>query len=319
MKETIIIGADPFGVELKNTVKEHLKNAGYDVTDVGDSQESELDYYQVGFLVGQSISRKQYDKGIIFCGTGMGVNIVANKFPGVYCGLCENPLTARLCRSINNCNVLSIGGILTGRYKALQMVDEFLNTDFTVGFPDAEPSFLKKAFCRIGQLEQELSAESHPASLFSENYIFLDIDAKTPDDVLGYVADRMYALDMVTSEFKEAVIAREKKYPTGLPSPAIDIAVPHTDPQHVRKSFIAVVRTQNGIPFTEMSTTESSLDAHIMFILGFKNNKNQVKVLQVLVQEFIQGKKAKDFMNCKDKKSCLEILSGIEKRILQES
>ena len=109
--------------------------------------------------MGQAIANKEFDRGIILCGTGMGVNIVANKFPGVYCGMCESVEAAKLCRSINNCNVLSLGGLLTTPYMAMKMVDIFLNTQFTHGFPKADPEFLQSAFDEIKKIERKIINE----------------------------------------------------------------------------------------------------------------------------------------------------------------
>jgi len=157
MNKRIILGADPFGFLLKERIKKYLISKGYKVKDVGTLSESEpVDYYIVGYRVGKAIADKEYEKGIVFCGTGMGVNIVANKFPGVYCGMCESVQAASLCRSINNCNVLSMGGLFNTPYEAQKMLDAFLNTDFTAGFPEADPKFLKDAYCEVGRLEEQI-------------------------------------------------------------------------------------------------------------------------------------------------------------------
>lgn len=157
MNKKIIIGADPFGFTLKESIKEHLVKEGYQVHDVGTlSSDEPVDYYEVGYRVGKAIADKKYDTGIVFCGTGMGVNIVANKFPGVYCGLCESVQTAGLCRSINNCNVLSLGGLFNAPYKAIKMVDAFLNTRFKSNFPEADPKFLQCAYGEIDKLEKKI-------------------------------------------------------------------------------------------------------------------------------------------------------------------
>lgn len=161
MAEKIIIGSDLFGFSLKEKIKEHLEQRGFEVKDVGTLSESEpVDYYEVGYRVGIAVSKKEFERGLVFCGTGMGVNIVANKFPGVYCGLCESIQTAGLCRSINNCNILSIGGMLTTPFRAKKMVDAFLDTKFTDDFPEADPEFLKCAYKEVGLLEQRIMKDA---------------------------------------------------------------------------------------------------------------------------------------------------------------
>lgn len=149
----IIMGADPLGFELKNKIKVYLTSQGYEIDDM--TENCPKDYYEVGKTVGQAISCGKYDRGLIFCGTGMGVNIVANKFPGVYCGLCESVMTARLCRIINNCNVLSMGGAIIGEYTAKQMADAFLQTGFSEGFSEATPAFLRNAFEHVKEIDME--------------------------------------------------------------------------------------------------------------------------------------------------------------------
>lgn len=157
MAERIIVGADPCGIMIKEEVKKYLQDTGYEVTDVGSMPDgTEVDYYEVGARVGARVSSGEFKRGFLFCGTGMGVSIVANKFQGVYCGLCESVETAKLCRTINNCNVLAIGGFLIGGFKAVEMAKAFLETAFTENFSAAPPEFLRKAYQCIGEIETNL-------------------------------------------------------------------------------------------------------------------------------------------------------------------
>ena len=148
MDKRIIIGADDSGFTLKEAVKEHLLKNGYDVTDVGTlSLDEPVVYYEVG------------RRGLLFCGTGMGVNLVANKFPGVYCGLCESVFAAKKCRIINNCNVLAMGGFIVGPKMGIEMAEAFLNTDFSYGFDLATPEFLQNAVKEIDQISADVLKE----------------------------------------------------------------------------------------------------------------------------------------------------------------
>ncbi len=156
MAEKIIIGSDPCGVGIKEEVKKHLQDNGYDVTDVGSAPGMDVDYYVAGSRVGERIASGEFKKGFLFCGTGMGVSIVANKYPGVYCGLCESVETARLCRTINNCNVLAMGGFLIGGFKAVEMAKAFLETAFTENFSAAPPEYLRQAYQCVGEIEAKL-------------------------------------------------------------------------------------------------------------------------------------------------------------------
>ncbi|MBJ7262369.1 MAG: RpiB/LacA/LacB family sugar-phosphate isomerase [Burkholderiaceae bacterium] len=151
-KRILVLGADRLGFDLKEAIKNNLENdERFRVIDV--SADAAIPYYDVGAEVGKAISADPSKTGIIFCGSGMGVNIVANKFRGVYCGLCESVTTARLCRIINNCNVLSLGALTTSPYKAQMMVDAFLSTDFSFGLSEIEPEGLQYAFQEVRRIE----------------------------------------------------------------------------------------------------------------------------------------------------------------------
>ena len=160
MDKRIIIGADDSGFTLKEAVKEHLLKNGYDVTDVGTlSLDEPVVYYEVGRRVAKEVADKKFERGLLFCGTGMGVNLVANKFPGVYCGLCESVFAAKKCRIINNCNVLAMGGFIVGPKMGIEMAEAFLNTDFSYGFDLATPEFLQNAVKEIDQISADVLKE----------------------------------------------------------------------------------------------------------------------------------------------------------------
>lgn len=149
------MGADPLGYELKESIKKYLLSKNFEVVDISPTNDN--DYFDVGFEVGQRVSNKEFDSGFIFCGTGMGVNIVANKFTGAYSALCESIETARLSRIINNSNILAMGGIIITPYLAKQMVDVFLETPFSKGFSEADPEFLQKALQNVQKVEKNIN------------------------------------------------------------------------------------------------------------------------------------------------------------------
>ncbi|PEF61387.1 hypothetical protein CON35_25550 [Bacillus cereus] len=155
MSMRIIIGADPVGFVLKNAVKDSLQKESIVVTDITETDD--VDYYSVGFEVGKAISEGKYDLGFMFCGTGMGVNIVANKFNGVYSALCESVETAALSRKINNANVLAMGGMIVTPYLAKKMVKAFMETEFSYGLAEADPSFLQSAYKTVQNLEPKIT------------------------------------------------------------------------------------------------------------------------------------------------------------------
>ncbi|MBZ4683223.1 MAG: rpiB [Fusobacteriales bacterium] len=129
----IALGADHGGYELKNIVKEYLKNNGYEVIDFGTNSSDSVDYPEFAHKVGNSVVNKEADFGIVICGTGIGISIAANKIKGVRAALCHNVWTAKLTRQHNDANVLAMGGRVIGPGIALDMVEAFLNTEFEGG------------------------------------------------------------------------------------------------------------------------------------------------------------------------------------------
>ena len=149
------IGADPYGVELKQVVKAHLLAGEHDCVDLGGNPEHQRAYYEVAHELATKISEGQFDRGILICGTGMGMAIVANKHRGVYAAVCEEPSTAAKARSINNANVLTLGGMLTAPFKAKEIADVFLSTDFRSGWDASIQAFLDQSMIDIHQIEVE--------------------------------------------------------------------------------------------------------------------------------------------------------------------
>ena len=131
MIKKVVIGADPSGFSLKEAVKAHLIEKGYEVTDLGMVKKDEpVMYWVAGQRVGKAVSTGEFERGLIFCGSGMGIHIAAGKFPHVHCALCESLETARRSRVANNCNILAMGGFYTAPRLACMMADAFLETEF---------------------------------------------------------------------------------------------------------------------------------------------------------------------------------------------
>ena len=151
----IVIGSDKSGFPLKEAVKAHLVELGYEVEDCGtQDMEHGQPYYVVAPVVAEKISRKEYEKGILICGTGMGMAIVANKYPGVYAAVCENTYAAEKCRAINNANILTMGGWITADFAGCAIVDKFLNTAFTENLEPWRQEFLTKAREEVKGIEK---------------------------------------------------------------------------------------------------------------------------------------------------------------------
>ncbi len=130
--DKIIIGAESAGYELKEIVKEHLLSMGYKVHDVGLHSADDFEpYYEIASKAAKGIQSGEYQKGLLFCGTGMGMSIVANKFKGVYAATVESRYSAKMCKIINNANVLTMGGWIAAPNQAKDMVDLWLSADFT--------------------------------------------------------------------------------------------------------------------------------------------------------------------------------------------
>lgn len=130
----IVIGADHGGFELKEACKDHLEGlTGYIVKDMGVFSPDPADYPMVAHDVARRVASGEYKRGILICGTGLGMSIVANRYKGVRAALCYNLYTARMGRLHNDANILVMGGRVIGVGLALEMVDLFLKTPFEGG------------------------------------------------------------------------------------------------------------------------------------------------------------------------------------------
>jgi ribose 5-phosphate isomerase B len=129
----ILISNDHAGVELKNAVNSFLQNNGYVVENLGDNSGKSVDYPDIIHPLAKEISNNKNKKGIIMCGTGNGVSMVANKYKGVRAGLCWSKEIAELIRKHNNANILSLPARFISIKEALEIVEVFLKTDFEGG------------------------------------------------------------------------------------------------------------------------------------------------------------------------------------------
>ena len=129
----IIISNDHAGTELKNVIKTFLENKGYSVINIGEDSGITVDYPDYIHPLAKDISNKKEEKGIIICGSGNGVSMVANKYEGVRAALCWNKDIASLSRLHNNANVLSLPARFLTHEQAIEIVQTFLETDFEGG------------------------------------------------------------------------------------------------------------------------------------------------------------------------------------------
>ena len=127
----IAIGSDHGGFDLKELVIAHLKERGMEVKDVGCYDKSSCDYPIYGRAVAEAVAGGECEKGIVICTTGIGISITANKVKGIRAALCTDPLMAKLTRLHNNSNVLALGAGIVGPNLALEIVDNFFDTEFS--------------------------------------------------------------------------------------------------------------------------------------------------------------------------------------------
>ena len=129
----ILVSNDHAGVQLKNEVKSFLEDKGYVVENLGDNSGESVDYPDIIHPLAKEISENKDKKGIIMCGTGNGVSMVANKYEGVRAGLCWSKEIAELIRKHNDANILSLPARFISTKEALEIVKVFLETDFEDG------------------------------------------------------------------------------------------------------------------------------------------------------------------------------------------
>lgn len=129
----IAIGSDHAGYQLKEALKEPLKSAGHQVTDCGAFSEEPVDYPDIGFQVAKGVSEGRYERGILICGSGQGMVMVANRVRGVRAALCFDQEAARMARKHNDANVLVMPGWSLHPEKAVKIVEVWLTTEFEGG------------------------------------------------------------------------------------------------------------------------------------------------------------------------------------------
>jgi ribose 5-phosphate isomerase B len=127
---TIAIGCDHAGVELKNELLSLLNNLRIQYIDYGTDSPESVDYPDFGEKVSDAVSSGKIESGILICGTGIGMSIVANKFPGIRASLCNDLFTAKMSRLHNDANILVIGGRIVGKDLAKEIVKTWVSTPF---------------------------------------------------------------------------------------------------------------------------------------------------------------------------------------------
>jgi ribose 5-phosphate isomerase B len=147
----IIIASDHGGLELKERIKSYLAGRGILVRDLGTDNGDSVDYPDFGEKVGRAVSRGEADKGVLVCGTGIGMSIVANKFPGVRAALIWDEFTARMSKEHNNANIVVLGGRVQNGNQACNMIGIWLDAEFAGGRHH-------KRLDKIAQIEEDIRA-----------------------------------------------------------------------------------------------------------------------------------------------------------------
>ena len=148
----IAIGSDHRGVTMKAKVMEILRQNGHEIIEcIGEVRDNAIDYPDVARQVAAAVSKNEVDRGILICGTGIGMSIVANKFPNVRAAVCGDELTAEISRRHNNLNVLCLSGDMLGANALEGILNKWLKTEFEGGRHE-------RRIQKIAQIEADIAA-----------------------------------------------------------------------------------------------------------------------------------------------------------------
>lgn len=138
------IGNDHTAVELKDIVKEHLQASGFEVVDFGVGSGEKCDYPIPGRDVAEAIVEGKIDKGVLICGTGIGISLAANKVPGIRAAVCSEPYSAKMAALHNNAQIIAFGARVVGSEMAKMIVDTFFGTEFEGGRHQSRLNIISK-------------------------------------------------------------------------------------------------------------------------------------------------------------------------------
>lgn len=132
-KEPILIASDHYGLTLKNPIRDYLIEKGYEVKDLGVNSEEPVLYPEIAVQLSEELLKNNYSRGILVCGTGVGMAIVANKVPGVRAAVIHDPYSAERSRASNDAQVATLGSLVIGVNAAKKMIDIWLESEFGGG------------------------------------------------------------------------------------------------------------------------------------------------------------------------------------------
>lgn len=151
-REKIVMGADHNGLGLKNILRDFVLSLGYEVVDMGVNEDAPVDYPDIGAAVAEAVAAHRFEHGVLVCGTGAGMAIVANKVPGVRAVSVMDPYTAERARASNNAQIITFGSQIVGPEVAKKLVQIWLDSEFQGG--RSAPKVLK-----IDQLDEKYRKE----------------------------------------------------------------------------------------------------------------------------------------------------------------
>jgi ribose 5-phosphate isomerase B len=149
----IVIAADPFAATLKEVIKKHLEDRGHSVVDVGTTEGNDVPFFAGAKAACAILQKGQAERGVLLCGSGMGMAIAAGKHRGIIAACVESVFAARMCRAINNANVLCLGSMIWGEWMAREAVDVFLTTKHTDGLTEIA-SVLKEGVEQVNAIDE---------------------------------------------------------------------------------------------------------------------------------------------------------------------
>ena len=129
----LVIASDHGGLDLKREIMEHLRQRGVEFEDIGTYTAESCNYPEYAEKAARGVADGTYERGILVCGTGIGMSLAANKVRGIRCALCSDCFSAEMCRAHNDANMLALGGQVLGPELAKRIVDLFLDTEFLGG------------------------------------------------------------------------------------------------------------------------------------------------------------------------------------------
>lgn len=129
----IVISNDHSAVDMKKEIKKYLEEKGHEVIDYGTQSTESCNYAIYGRKAAEAVANGEVDKGVLICGTGIGISLAANKVKGIRCAVCSEPVSARLCKEHNNANMISFGARIVGIEMAKSIVSAWLDAEFVGG------------------------------------------------------------------------------------------------------------------------------------------------------------------------------------------